>query len=153
MRPLAIFVLLLALTGCSSSTFGQGAPTSAQVGRYRVMVTEPSGNIHKDSGKLFMYWSCDPNVNPDLHYQGGQRELWTDVAGNVGQPVLLADVTCPAAHLLTVVADGGIVALDTRPTTLRCQVSTPDGREVASETVTRGRGTSDPICRVLVPSE
>ena len=130
---------------------GAGTPPPAGPPAYKIMVTEPSGNIGDGDGQLYVHWSCDPTVDPSTRYKGTQNPLRTDVDGVKGQAVLRADATCPAGALLTAQVDAAVRAPDYNPTRLRCQVFAGEGREVAKEEVTRGLGSDDPVCRVQVP--
>jgi hypothetical protein len=136
--PLLI-ATLVALSACSSP------PGPA---RYRVLVTEPSGNIDSNE-RLFAHWSCDPAVDPATRYRGQQTALWTDVEGAPAQGLLQTSAACPSGALLTVQVDAGVSG--TRPTELRCEVFNEAGERVADERVTRGLGSVDPVCRVPVP--
>ena len=138
----------LGVVACSSAPPPPPAPPT-----YTVMITEPSGNIGKGigNGQLFVHWSCDPTVDPATRYQGAQDALWTDVDGTKGQAVLRTQASCSSGALLTVQVDAAVVSYDYSPTRLRCEVFDAGGQHVADESVTRGLGTSDPVCRVSVP--
>lgn len=135
---------VLALAGCGSGPQ-----------EYDILITEPSGGITKGSimgvnGKLDVHWSCDPTVDPATRYLGTQDGLWTSVDGVKGEAVLRTQAACPDGAVLTVQADAAVASTDYRATRLRCEVFDADGDRVADETVTRGMGTTDPICRVVV---
>lgn len=132
----------LCMDGCSS------APPS-----YDVLITEPSGHVGAGEGQLFAHWSCDPSADPATRYQGAQDALWHDVDGQMGNGALRTQVACPTGALLTVQVDASAVSTDYSPTKLRCEVLDGDGAHVADESVTRGLGTSDPVCRVAVPRD
>jgi hypothetical protein len=138
-------VALVTLGACGSEPQAPAPPAP-----YKIMITEPSGNIDASDEKLWAYWSCDPNVDPARHYTGAQKALWTDVMGDAGKAVLLVDASCPPAALLTVMVDANAVSAPQSQTMLRCQIFTSDGREVANESTTRDLGTSDPVCRVPI---
>lgn len=110
----AVAVALLALAGCSSEPEPPPPPPT-----YRIMITEPSGNIDTATEKLIAHWSCDPTVDPATRYQGAQDHLWTDVDGTPGQGVLLAQAICPPGALMTVQVDAAAVSLYSAPTRLR----------------------------------
>jgi hypothetical protein len=137
---LALLAVTLLVVGCGSSGPGE----------YSVMITEPSGNIAAlHDGHLEAHWSCDATVDPATRFQGGQIGKWTDVVGATGVGLLRLQASCPTEALLTVQVDAAAQAV--RPTRLRCEVFDADGQRVADESVNRGLGTDDPVCRVIVP--
>jgi hypothetical protein len=143
--------LSLFAAGCANSAPAVSSSASQGPATYKVMITEPSGNIGDGNGLLFAHWSCDPTVDPATRYRGAQDALWTNVDGVTGQGLLRAEASCASGALLTVQVDASAVSTDYRPTRLRCEVFSAGGERVADETVIRGLGTSDPVCRVNVP--
>lgn len=143
MRRAALIVIAACtavLAACSA-----GPPT------YRIMVTEPSGNLSPAlGGQLFVHWSCDRSVDPATRYQGSQDALWTSVDGAKGSAVLETMASCTSGSLLTVQVDGAIAEIGGVKTVLRCEVFNDDGAKVADESVPRV-GRLDAICRVPVP--
>ncbi|MBN9739410.1 hypothetical protein PP1_030990 [Pseudonocardia sp. P1] len=133
----SLVLLASQLAGCSS-----------EPPEYRILVTEPSSNMASD-GQLFVHWSCDASVDPATRYQGHQDALWRSETAPEGASLLDTSASCPSGSLLTVQVDAAVMEL-TRPTQLRCEVFNADGQRAADETVSRGLGTSDPVCRVPV---
>jgi hypothetical protein len=142
---------------CVAAVAGLSVACSASP-TYEVLISVPSGMIGVDPGmgahdRLILHWSCDRGADPGTRYRGGpQAGLWTDVEGAENVSTLRATVTCPADAMLTAQVDGSLVSFPSHPTTLRCQVFDSDGRMVADETATRGRGVVDPVCRAIVKS-
>lgn len=137
---LALAVAGLALTACSSGP-----------AEYRVLITEPSNNITPGvGGQLFGYWSCDPAADTTTSSHGAQAALWKSVDGEKERDALQFTASCPAGSLLTVQVDAAVAEVSSH-TQLRCEIYDASGVRVAEETVTRGTGADDPVCRVPVP--